>query len=58
MEKIIQVRPRVDDSYLPQHLHPVIKQIYASRQVKDANELDNSAATLHDFKLFRQTKPY
>ena len=50
MEKIIQARPHVDDSHLPHHLHPVIKQIYATRQVQSATELDNSAATLHDFK--------
>ncbi|WP_335988191.1 single-stranded-DNA-specific exonuclease RecJ [Pseudoalteromonas sp. CH_XMU1449-3] len=53
MEKIIQARPHVDDSHLPHHLHPVIKQIYATRQVQSATELDNSAATLHDFKLFK-----
>ncbi|WP_404340895.1 single-stranded-DNA-specific exonuclease RecJ [Pseudoalteromonas mariniglutinosa] len=53
MEKIIQVRQRVNDSHLPQHLHPVIKQIYASRHVKHADELNNSVATLHDFRLLK-----
>lgn len=53
MEKLIQTRNYVDDSHLPSHLHPVIKQIYATRQVNDANELNNSAATLHDFRLFK-----
>ncbi|KTF15661.1 single-stranded-DNA-specific exonuclease RecJ [Pseudoalteromonas sp. H105] len=53
MEKLIQARNYVDDSHLPSHLHPVIKQIYATRQVTDANELNNSAATLHDFRLFK-----
>ncbi|MGO2012109.1 MAG: single-stranded-DNA-specific exonuclease RecJ [Pseudoalteromonas sp.] len=53
MEKLIQARPYVDDSHLPEYLHPVIKQIYATRQVNHADELDNSAATLHDFKLFK-----
>lgn len=49
----IKPRERVDDSHLPSSLHPVIKQLYAARGVKAAFELDNSAATLHDFKLFK-----
>ncbi|BDF93525.1 single-stranded-DNA-specific exonuclease RecJ [Pseudoalteromonas sp. KAN5] len=53
MKKLIVARDHHDDSHLPNHLHPVIKQIYASRQVNHANELDNSAATLHNFKLFK-----
>lgn len=53
MEKIIQARQFVDDSHLPSHLHPVIKQVYATRQVSHADELNNSAATLHDFRLFK-----
>ncbi|MEH6394250.1 single-stranded-DNA-specific exonuclease RecJ [Pseudoalteromonas sp.] len=53
MKKLIVAREYCDDSHLPNHLHPVIKQIYASRQVNHADELDNSAATLHDFKLFK-----
>ena len=53
MKKIIQARQTVDDSHLPSNLHPVIKQIYATRQVSHADELNNSAATLHDFRLFK-----
>ncbi|MFU2509657.1 single-stranded-DNA-specific exonuclease RecJ [Pseudoalteromonas sp. ASV78] len=53
MKKLIVARDHQDDSHLPNHLHPVIKQIYASRQVNHADELNNSAATLHDFKLFK-----
>ncbi|GEN43882.1 single-stranded-DNA-specific exonuclease RecJ [Pseudoalteromonas nigrifaciens] len=53
MKKTIQTRENVDDSHLPSHLHPVIKQIYATRNVSHADELNNSAATLHDFKLFK-----
>ncbi|MGO2127919.1 MAG: single-stranded-DNA-specific exonuclease RecJ [Pseudoalteromonas prydzensis] len=53
MKKLIVARDHHDDSHLPNHLHPVIKQIYASRQVNHADELNNSAATLHDFKLFK-----
>ncbi|MBB1308852.1 single-stranded-DNA-specific exonuclease RecJ [Pseudoalteromonas sp. SR41-8] len=53
MKKLIVARDHHDDSHLPSHLHPVIKQIYASRQVNHADELNNSAATLHDFKLFK-----
>jgi len=53
MEKLIQARQYIDDAHLPSHLHPVIKQIYAARQVAHADELNNSAATLHDFRLFK-----
>ncbi|NMM42469.1 single-stranded-DNA-specific exonuclease RecJ [Pseudoalteromonas arctica] len=53
MKKLIVARDHYDDSHLPNQLHPVIKQIYASRQVNHADELNNSAATLHDFKLFK-----
>lgn len=49
----IITRPRVDDSHLDPTLHPVIKQIYAARQVKNNDELNNSASTLHDFRLFK-----
>ncbi|TMO04627.1 single-stranded-DNA-specific exonuclease RecJ [Pseudoalteromonas sp. S558] len=53
MKKLIIARENVDDSHLPSNLHPVIKQIYANRHVFNADELDNSVATLHDFKLFK-----
>ncbi|MCF6438353.1 single-stranded-DNA-specific exonuclease RecJ [Pseudoalteromonas luteoviolacea] len=53
MQTKIQPRQHVDDSYLPDNLHPVIKQLYASRGVQSAAELNNSAATLLDFKLFK-----
>jgi len=53
MKKLIIARENVDDSYLPSDLHPVIKQIYATRNVQNAHELNNSAATLIDFKLFK-----
>ncbi|TMP45039.1 single-stranded-DNA-specific exonuclease RecJ [Pseudoalteromonas citrea] len=53
MNTEIRARGFVDDSHLPAHLHPVIKQIYATRGVLDASELDNSAKTLLDFKLFK-----
>ncbi|BBN80727.1 single-stranded-DNA-specific exonuclease RecJ [Pseudoalteromonas sp. A25] len=53
MNTHIKARQRVDDSHLPSHLHPVIKQIYASRGVQTATELDNRATTLLDFRLFK-----
>ncbi|NOU52133.1 single-stranded-DNA-specific exonuclease RecJ [Pseudoalteromonas sp. JBTF-M23] len=53
MNTHIKARPRVDDSHLPNHIHPVIKQIYASRGVQLAEELDNRASTLLDFRLFK-----
>ncbi len=53
MKKLIIARENVNDSHLPSHLHPVIKQIYATRRVVDAQELDNGVATLHGYKLFK-----
>lgn len=53
MKKLIIARDNVDDSHLPSDLHPVIKKIYANRHVVNADELNNSVATLHDFKLFK-----
>lgn len=40
MEKQIVRRPRVEDAHLPQHLPPLIKQLYASRGVTSAQELE------------------
>lgn len=53
MQTVIATRERVDDSHLPAHLHPVIKQIYAARGVSDPIELDNRASTLLNFNLFK-----
>ncbi|MBQ4813612.1 single-stranded-DNA-specific exonuclease RecJ [Pseudoalteromonas luteoviolacea] len=53
MQTKIQPRARIDDSHLPENLHPVIKQLYAARGVRSSDELNNSAATLLDFKLFK-----
>ncbi|MCF6456962.1 single-stranded-DNA-specific exonuclease RecJ [Pseudoalteromonas sp. MMG024] len=53
MQKTIQTRARVDDSHLDASLHPVIKQIYASRGIKANTELDNGAASLLDFRLLK-----
>ena len=53
MKKLIIARENMDDSHLPSNIHPVIKQIYANRNVFNADELNNSVATLHDFKLFK-----
>ena len=53
MQTVIATRERVDDSHLPAHLHPVIKQIYAARGVSDPVELDNRASTLLNFNLFK-----
>ncbi|MFY8273063.1 single-stranded-DNA-specific exonuclease RecJ [Pseudoalteromonas sp. SSDWG2] len=49
----IIARKRVDDSHLHPQLHPVIRQIYASRGVEHATHIDNSVNTLHDFRLFQ-----
>lgn len=39
MKKQIVRRTKVEDSHLPQSLHPIIKQIYASRGVDNEKEL-------------------
>ena len=46
MKASIVRRQLIDDSHLPQHLHPVVKQIYARRGVKSADELVLSAQQL------------
>ena len=46
MNKVIVRRDVIDDSYLPLTLHPVIKQIYASRGVKSDSELLLNASQL------------
>ncbi|MDT0603656.1 single-stranded-DNA-specific exonuclease RecJ [Thalassotalea castellviae] len=46
MNKVIVRREKVDDSFLPASLHPVIKQIYASRGVQSSNELTLKANQL------------
>lgn len=46
MQKEIVRRPRVDDAYLPSHLSPLIKQLYASRGVNNAQELELQVANL------------
>jgi single-stranded-DNA-specific exonuclease len=46
MNKVIVRRDVIDDSYLPLTLHPVIKQIYATRGVKSESELILNASQL------------
>lgn len=46
MKKTIIRRKKVADNYLPEHLHPIIKQIYASRGVSSEQELLLSASEL------------
>ncbi len=53
MKRLIQARPPVSDDHLPAHLHPVIRQIYASRGVQHIEEINNSASGLLDFRLFK-----
>ncbi len=46
MKKIIIRRDRVDDSHLPDALHPIVKQIYAARGVKSEQQLLLNVAQL------------
>jgi single-stranded-DNA-specific exonuclease len=49
MKKQVVRRAKVDDSHLPKHLHPVIRQLYASRQVNSAQQLDLTLKNLLRF---------
>ena len=42
----IRRRPRVDDSHLPATLHPLLRQVFASRGVEDPALLERSASQL------------
>ncbi|OUL59192.1 single-stranded-DNA-specific exonuclease RecJ [Pseudoalteromonas ulvae] len=53
MQKQLVTRPRVDDTYLSAAIHPVIRQIYAARGVKNDQELNHNAASLLNFKLLK-----
>jgi single-stranded-DNA-specific exonuclease len=46
MQKQIVRRTKVEDNHLPNHLHPIIKQIYASRGIENANELELNVSQL------------
>jgi single-stranded-DNA-specific exonuclease len=46
MQKQIVRRLHVNDNHLPDHLHPIIKQIYASRGIKSATELELNVSQL------------
>jgi single-stranded-DNA-specific exonuclease len=46
MQKKIVRRAKVDDSHLPSQLHPIIKQVYASRGVNNASELELNVSQL------------
>ena len=46
MQKQIVRRAKVDDNHLPNNLHPLIKQIYASRGIESATELELNVSKL------------
>jgi len=46
MQKQITRRPTIDDSHLPDQLHPLIKQIYANRGIKDSSQLELTVSQL------------
>ena len=46
MQKQIVRRVNVDDNHLPEQLHPLIKQIYASRGIASAKELELNVSQL------------
>ena len=46
MQKQIVRRAKVDDNHLPDNIHPLIKQIYASRGIESATELELNVSQL------------
>ena len=46
MQKQIVRRAKVDDNHLPNNIHPLIKQIYASRGIESATELELNVSKL------------
>ena len=46
MQKQIVRRAKVDDNHLPDNIHPLIKQIYASRGIENATELELNVSQL------------
>ena len=52
MQKQIITRPGVDDSFLGNDIHPILKQIYASRQVRSLEELNTKVSGLSHFSGF------
>jgi single-stranded-DNA-specific exonuclease len=53
MQKQIITRPRVDDAFLGDTYHPILKQIYASRGVSSIEELSTKVSSLINFAAFR-----
>ncbi|MGA9852356.1 MAG: single-stranded-DNA-specific exonuclease RecJ [Gammaproteobacteria bacterium] len=48
----IERRIPVADASFPDSLHPLLRHVYAARQIKSGVELNNTLATLHDFHGF------
>lgn len=46
---VVKRYPQLPDDHLPNHLHPLIRQIYARRGVQSAEELELKAARLTHF---------
>ena len=49
----IQQRPAVDSSHLPEHIHPVIRQIYAHRGINHAADIKRSTKELLHYQQLR-----
>ncbi|HET7921879.1 MAG TPA: single-stranded-DNA-specific exonuclease RecJ [Gammaproteobacteria bacterium] len=48
----IEQRQLRADTELPDTLHPLLRRIYAGRDIRDANDLSQTLAALHDFRGF------
>lgn len=53
MKKKIIRREKVSDSFLPDSLHPTIKQLYAARNVKNEDELALTVSQLADINTLK-----
>lgn len=53
MKKKIIRRDTVSDGFLPDNLHPVLKQLYAARNVKNADELALTVSQLADVNTLK-----
>jgi single-stranded-DNA-specific exonuclease len=53
MQKQIITRVKVDDSFLPDSIHPVLKQVYASRGITHVDELNTKVSNLLTLSEFR-----
>ncbi|MCA6222351.1 single-stranded-DNA-specific exonuclease RecJ [Photorhabdus antumapuensis] len=50
IETQLRRRPAVDDSHLPQQIHPLLRRLYAVRGIQQANELERGVQGLLNYQ--------